>query len=227
MLRIAICVISLFVAIVLTHLQTMNWPSQYRYESMLGSVFITLAIAPAAAYFGLGLLISNQGLLIELEQLASQDELTGLLNRRAFLRNSQTLLLAETKPAVLLGDVDWFKKINDTFGHAGGDEALRHISAILRQHSSHADLVARFGGEEFVIFFKWDTLKQAQQKAEMLRKAVENSPCVFEGATIPMTISFGLAIGDERDTSDSLLKRADAALYRAKANGRNQTLLAA
>jgi diguanylate cyclase (GGDEF)-like protein len=222
-----ICVFSVIVAVLATYLQTRNWPSYYYIESMKSAVAIPLFIAPLASYYVQWLMQRNYKLLMEVERHANYDDLTGLLNRRAFLRESNQQLMMTTKPAVLLGDIDWFKRINDTYGHAAGDAVLVHVAHILTKTASDNCLVGRLGGEEFGVFFQWETLKDAQRRAEEFRHAIEGTPCMFEGNSISITISFGLAIAQENNTIEGLLRRADTALYRAKDGGRNQTLLAA
>ncbi len=224
---IQICIASVITAVVATYLQTRSWPSYYYIESMKSAVAIPLLIAPIASYYVQWLMQRNYRLLMEVDRHANYDDLTGLLNRRAFLRESNQQLLVTTKPAVLLGDIDWFKRINDTLGHAAGDAVLIHVAHILMKTASDNCLVGRLGGEEFGVFFQWETLKDAQRKAEEFRQAIESAPCLFEGNSILITISFGLAIAQENNTIEGLLRRADTALYRAKDSGRNQTLLAA
>jgi diguanylate cyclase (GGDEF)-like protein len=224
---IQICVASIITAVVATYLQTRNWPSYYYIESMKSAVAIPLFIAPIASYYVQWLMQRNYRLLMEVERHANYDDLTGLLNRRAFLRESNQQLLTTTRPAVLLGDIDWFKRINDTLGHAAGDAVLLHIAQVLTKTASDNCLVGRLGGEEFAVFFQWETLNDARKKAEEFRHAIEGTPCLFEGKSISITISFGLAIAQENNTIEGLLRRADTALYRAKDSGRNQTLLAA
>ncbi len=225
--NIQICIFSLTVAVVANYFQTRNWPSYYYIESMKSAVAIPLFIAPIASYYFQWLMLRNYRLHMEVERHANYDDLTGLLNRRAFLRESNRQLMATSKPAVLLGDIDWFKRINDTLGHAAGDAVLTHIAQILTNIASDNCLVGRLGGEEFAVFFQWESLIDARRKAEEFRQAIEGAPCLFEGNSISITISFGLAIAQENSTIEVLLRRADAALYRAKDSGRNQTLLAA
>lgn len=224
---IQICIMSVITAVVATYVQTRSWPAYYYIESMKSAVAIPLLIAPIASYYVQWLMQRNYKLLLEVDRHANYDDLTGLLNRRAFLRESNLQLITSSKPAVLLGDIDWFKRINDTLGHAAGDAVLVHIAQILTKAASDDCLVGRLGGEEFAVFFQWESLPDARKKAEELRQAIEGAPCTFEGNIISITISFGLAIAQENNTIEGLLRRADAALYRAKDSGRNQTLLAA
>lgn len=226
-LGIAVCIGSIAASIFATYFLTLEWPKIMRLEALWTAAMIPSLIAPVATFLIQRLLVRNHSLLLEVERLANHDELTGLFNRRAFMRLSENRLTTESKPAALLGDIDHFKRINDTYGHAAGDEALRHVSRLLAEFAPSESIVARIGGEEFVVLFQWETLASARQQAENFRMALEAAPFVYDNEKISLTISIGLVIGDEKDTVDKLLLRADAALYRAKDAGRNQTLLAA
>lgn len=157
-----------------------------------------------------------------LETLATTDELTGLKNHRAFQENlSDQIALAErmlTPLSLLIIDVDYFKSINDTFGHPVGDRYLRTIADILQNNSRDVDFVARYGGEEFAILLPNTNQLSAMLVAEKLRKAIEAEPWVEK----PVTASFGVSTlsGDIRD-KEQLIYLADRALYISKARGRN------
>jgi two-component system, cell cycle response regulator len=160
--------------------------------------------------------------------LALTDSLTGLYNRRYFTAHLEGLMtrIADggQTAAVLMLDVDFFKRINDTFGHAAGDTVLREVAHRLARNVRSFDLVARYGGEEFVVVMPETTLPIAAMVAERLRNAVADKPIVLpeRGSEISVTISIGIAIIEERgDSATASLSRADAALYEAKANGRN------
>lgn len=157
-----------------------------------------------------------------LESMAMHDQLTGLYNRRyLFDASAQKIIGAirhAKKMSLLMMDIDYFKNINDTHGHAAGDEILKAVSAILDEHNRKEDLVARFGGEEFVILLEYCSLEDAKLKAEEIRENVE----ALKPLGIAISISIGVAqLSDKSDDFDSLLKRADDALYIAKDNGRN------
>ncbi len=161
--------------------------------------------------------------------LALTDGLTGLYNRRYLSVHLDGLLarLADgaTGPSLLLIDIDWFKRVNDTYGHAAGDAVLRELTARIAHHVRTFDLFARYGGEEFVVVLPETDRRVAEGVAERLRTVVAETPFrVGESpGELPVTISIGLAVtADARETSDSLLRRADEALYAAKAAGRNR-----
>ncbi|WP_026380843.1 PleD family two-component system response regulator [Afifella pfennigii] len=166
-------------------------------------------------------------------ELAITDPLTGLHNRRYLDTHLKSLLerSAEAgKPvSVLLFDVDFFKSVNDRYGHDAGDDVLREFSARLKKGVRGIDLAARFGGEEFVVVMPDTDLELASPIAERLRREVEASPFVTgSGLSLPITVSVGLAcLEGKNESAESILKRADMALYEAKSAGRNRVVQAA
>jgi diguanylate cyclase (GGDEF)-like protein len=167
----------------------------------------------------------------ELRRLATTDGLTGALNRAELLSLAQHALergrIGGQKLAALMLDVDHFKTINDRFGHAGGDRALVQLVDILRAAIREIDLVGRLGGEEFAIVLPNTTAAAAYRVAERLRARIADTPVVFEGQIIPMTVSIGLAEQLAADRSvETVMSRADQALYRAKESGRNRVVTA-
>ncbi|MEH6459847.1 diguanylate cyclase [Chitinimonas sp. JJ19] len=159
---------------------------------------------------------------------AGTDALTGLANRRRFFeRGSETFELARRhrRPfSLLMIDIDHFKQVNDAHGHAVGDEVLVRLARLLEVTLRQGDLAVRLGGEEFVAVLPETNLEHAIEAAERIREAVENAPLTLEdGTLIEFTVSVGAAQMQEDDKElQSLLIAADAALYRAKANGRNR-----
>lgn len=164
--------------------------------------------------------------------MALTDSLTGLYNRRYLEVHLGKLLEKNFENrktmAVLIVDIDFFKKVNDTHGHAVGDEILRGFAARLKDKVRPIDLVARLGGEEFVVILPDVPEARAHQIAERLRASVadEPFPCGAEGGQLKITTSVGGAFVDNAllYSQDDVLKRADAALYEAKNGGRNQTV---
>ena len=156
---------------------------------------------------------------------ARTDSLTGLLNRRAFDEELSRCLAAfqrRARPAALmLLDVDRFKRFNDVHGHVGGDHALTYVADILRTHSRDSDVVARFGGEEFAVIFAGATAAAVQQRAEEIRGALAQGRVIFAGREARLTASAGLAEVTPNDDMEAWMKRADTALYAAKGGGRN------
>ncbi len=158
-------------------------------------------------------------------QEARTDALTGCANRRAFDETSQFLhedMARGGAPyALIMLDVDHFKKVNDTYGHAVGDEVLRTIGRVLRNHVRGTDTVARYGGEEFAVLVPDVSITQACFMAESLRMAIAAQLIAYEGGALKVTASFGVALSDPEEMADGLKERSDAALYAAKKSGRN------
>ena len=166
-------------------------------------------------------------------EMAVVDALTGLHNRRYFDMHLSTLLdqaAQGAKPlSLLVLDIDFFKKINDTYGHDAGDEILRALAGRIRRAVRSVDLVCRLGGEEFVIVMPETSIDVAGRVAERVRRAVEAEPFnVKEGQmAVPVTISIGIADRGSDANPDFIYKSADKALYESKATGRNKVTLAA
>jgi len=168
---------------------------------------------------------------LELREMATTDFLTGLPNRRHFMARLELELariqrLETQRAAVLMLDLDYFKSVNDRFGHATGDMMLTHIAELMRQELRKIDVAARVGGEEFAIILPGADLAAAEAFAERLRLKVAQTPLVREAQLIPMTISVGIAALGGADV-EAALRCADLALYRAKEAGRNRVEVAA
>ncbi len=157
-----------------------------------------------------------------LQDAASKDALTGLANRAQFdLVLHEQIHLAvqlDTPIAILFLDIDFFKKVNDLYGHDAGDRVLKDLARIFKEHVRQIDLVARWGGEEFCIILPSTGIEHAVILAEKIRTAVENYDFEKVGR---LTISAGVALYNGRETPSGLVKRADKALYEAKSSGRN------
>ncbi|MDR3739108.1 MAG: diguanylate cyclase [Terracidiphilus sp.] len=160
----------------------------------------------------------------QLRHFAEHDDLTGLWNHRIIverLRIEVDRSRREGLPlSIILVDLDFFKRINDTFGHPAGDEVLREASAIFQQMVRSYDWVGRYGGEEFLLILPGSTFQHARQRAEELRQALESADIRDSGKKIPLTASFGVACGYPYG-HEELIRRADEALYEAKNMGRN------
>jgi len=134
----------------------------------------------------------------ELQALAATDALTGLPNRRSFMTRLEEdyarLRRFDTQQvAVLMLDLDYFKRINDTYGHAAGDEVLRQVATLIREEPRRVDLCARLGGEEFAIILAGASPEAAREFAERLRRKIAAAAIVFEGKAIAVTVSIGVA----------------------------------
>ncbi|WP_027579347.1 diguanylate cyclase [Bradyrhizobium sp. Ai1a-2] len=161
-----------------------------------------------------------------LQKQAVTDELTGLPNRREFLEVMENVLSSNEHLAVLMLDVDYFKKVNDTYGHDAGDEVLRVLAKVGMAASRKMDVFARWGGEEFVAALPGSDVDQARAIAEKLRATFEKQDFEHDwsvGRAIPFTVSIGVATRvDGENDLDAIMKRADEALYQAKESGRNR-----
>lgn len=162
---------------------------------------------------------------LKLDKLASNDDLTHLPNRRSFHDElAKQLLLKErynSELSLLFIDIDNFKDVNDTKGHDVGDKVLKSLANILNDNVRKSDFVARWGGEEFIILLIDSDINQAQVIAEQLRSQVANSNHLSQYAQQQVTISLGATSVTDEDNIDTLLKRADLALYKAKSKGKN------
>lgn len=166
----------------------------------------------------------------ELEFLASYDSLTGLLNKREFeLRLHDEVRRAKRARhpfVLLLVDLDYFKQVNDTYGHPAGDHTLRVLASLLKKQVREADYVGRYGGEEFGIILTDTSESDARDTAERIRQLVEEKAfAISDSATINITLSVGLACyPDDAANAEMLVACADEALYKAKDSGRNRVI---
>ncbi|MGE0667970.1 MAG: diguanylate cyclase [Sphingomonadales bacterium] len=194
---------------------------QWSQRMILAVLFATL-IAEAILIFR-PLVLRLGGYISSLTELATRDSLTGLHNRRYFLEIAQQMLLmarrGSSPTAVLVLDLDHFKRINDTLGHRAGDAALRRFAEIVRNTVRRSDLIGRMGGEEFAIVLPGVDRHAARIVAEKLRRAFEEDNPKDSPA---FTASIGVVLAGETDTISDLLNHADAAVYVAKQNGRNR-----
>lgn len=173
----------------------------------------------------------------ELENKLNHDKLTELKNRGYFEEKSKTYINNVSKIkkesrrdwmgfydiSFLFFDIDHFKNINDTYGHSVGDEVLKKVAEILKKDLRVGDIVARWGGEEFIAILLGANEEQAKNKAEQIRKELENF--VFENPKdLNITISVGVAQFEEGKTFEDMVKHADQALYKAKDSGRNRVI---
>jgi diguanylate cyclase (GGDEF)-like protein len=159
----------------------------------------------------------------DLQTLAFTDALTGLMNRRGFDEIIEREMRSHRRgepPVLLLIDIDSFKAINDDYGHQAGDEVIRQVGRVLEANSRAGDTVSRYGGEEFVMLLRDLRLDRAEVIAERLRAQIAGIRGLPEA--IGVTVSIGLAVHAPGDTSASLLKSSDDALYFAKRSGRNR-----
>lgn len=198
------------------------------YDTLIVSALLPAMICPLVVHRLLNTVRELNRVRAELHAISRRDPLTGLLNRRGFDEACEALqqgAAPRNTMAVLLCDIDHFKRVNDEHGHDCGDRALRHVASIL-QGIAETDprLVAgRQGGEEFAVAGFGLGLREVAAIAENIRRTCAATPLVEGGTAIPLTLSIGTAIGIRDDESlRDIILRADAALYRAKTNGRDR-----
>ncbi len=164
----------------------------------------------------------------ELRLEADRDFLTGLLNRRGFHKGVQLALAGNRfrtiRPAVIMVDIDNFKRINDEFGHAVGDDVIAAIALVLMKHGE-AELTARTGGEEFTLFYRTGTNEDLLERAEDIRLAVSQTRFSGIPDECPVTVSLGLYSGARHDTISEMMAAADQALYEAKRSGKDRAVM--
>ena len=167
-------------------------------------------------------------------QYATIDALTNLNNRRQFEhRLGQEIASAKRQNnplCAMMIDIDFFKKVNDTYGHASGDAVLRGVASVIKSALRESDIPSRYGGEEFAVLLPFTHIDEAKVVGERLRKAVEASPIPIniddsDIKSIGVTISMGLAEFTPEETGEELFERADKALYNAKESGRNRVCI--
>ena len=166
----------------------------------------------------------------ELQRLSSTDHLTGLFNRghwEEMLRQDYARHRRyERNAALVMFDIDHFKKINDSYGHQAGDAVIQQTAELVRQSTRDADIAGRYGGEEFVVLLPDTDSEGALTFAERLRQSIEAHEVVHEGRSIRFTVSLGIAdLSEPTNGYAQLIERADIALYSSKASGRNQVTL--
>lgn len=205
-------------------------PSRINVSEATNTFYLVLSgMQPLFASIGF-LLLYSEILQQQLYKLARVDALTGVSNRLAIDQATAKMLAHAERQHESLGalmiDADHFKRINDRFGHAGGDKVLQALVASIRASLRESDVIGRVGGEEFVVLLPGTDLPAAQALAERVRLMVERTPLLIDGELLQLTVSVGVAVADERNGAN-VLRRADKALYAAKHSGRNQVMVEA
>jgi diguanylate cyclase len=194
--------------------------------ALLASSLCSLVLTPLLGAPVLRLVMHLESVRAQLNALAIQDDLTGVYNRRHFMATVQDewdrARRYRTPAALLLIDADHFKNVNDRHGHLCGDELLRRIAAGIGGALRHADVLARFGGEEFIVFLPHTEALGALDAAERIRAHVQAIGFEWHGRHVAPTVSIGIAPFDPGRTLDRTIQDADSALYAAKAAGRNR-----
>ena len=208
-------------------------PVATRWQAALSAVWLSMAIGRCAV---VGLYGASVRQLLgtrnrelaqaqnQLHTLATRDELTGALNRRAILGALDDALQAGARPSVALMDLDHFKLVNDSHGHLVGDTALRRFVLGAVRSLRADDRIGRYGGEEFLLLLATSEPATALAIAERVRRAVSGEAWGDVAAGLHITVSIGLATLRDGETAEQLLQRADEALYRAKAEGRDRVV---
>lgn len=164
--------------------------------------------------------------LTRMQRLASTDELTELLNRRAFVKAATTVMAdaaaANSDIAIMMIDIDLFKSINDRYGHIVGDQVIKQVASIIRREISDDGYAARFGGEEFIVLLLQASANSAADAAERIRRAIASTAIIHNGEIVSITASIGVTLtrDTDRDLQD-VIERADRGLYQAKQSGRD------
>jgi diguanylate cyclase (GGDEF)-like protein len=199
---------------------------------VIGTLLLAIGLLGAASVAAFRSAAEAGTLQLELERLADTDSLTGLANRRHFMTLAERELGRAVRYggplAVLMMDIDHFKKVNDSHGHRSGDVVLRRLAEVCRLNLRELDVLGRIGGEEFAIVLPHTTGEGGVEVAERLRAALESTAVVLQsGVELHFTVSIGVSmlVGAEA-TVDTLLNQADQALYEAKRSGRNRVLTA-
>jgi diguanylate cyclase (GGDEF)-like protein len=179
----------------------------------------------------IGLGIANLKLRESMRNLSIRDPLTGLFNRRymeeALAQEQHRTKRNDAQLAVIMIDIDHFKRFNDNFGHDGGDAILRELGAFFKKHVRGSDTACRYGGEEFILILSPSTAEGARQRAEKIREGAKLLSVSHANRDLgAITLSLGVAIfPDDASEAAALVKAADVALYQAKSGGRNRVVM--
>lgn len=211
---------------------TLGMSNEFSLTDPLCSARLGIAMLVVSPLLVAAAMQANQRLMAQIEHRANHDFLTGALTRRAFTQQAKRIFEKRRQQphclAVMLMDIDHFKKINDTYGHAAGDEALRGFSRLVSEQLRSVEIFGRLGGEEFALLLEDVSHTQALDVGERLRHSAEEHEFKLPGGLkIKFTVSIGIAYLDQDSSHvpfELLLERADIALYQAKAQGRNQVL---
>lgn len=203
--------------------------SRQTFNSFMGSLTVTFALMFLALNLTLTRLVIGPMAKVNarLEELATTDFLTDLVNRRRFFEHLEAAIadsrIRQLNFSVIIFDIDFFKRINDTFGHDSGDVVLKHTALRVRELLRSSDCAARFGGEEFIILLRETPIDAAMAIAEAVRSKIADAPFDQVG---PVSASFGVAAWNGHEDARALVNRADRALYTAKETGRNKVVRA-
>lgn len=213
----------------LTELMGLGYPPSFHRSLMVATIAPMMVSGPIGG-FVVHLLREVEGAHRRVQHLAWHDELTGLLSRRRFTelggQELERALANGTSLAAVLLDVDNFKQVNDRHGHACGDAVLQALGRVVPASLRRGDLSARWGGEEFALLLPGADAEAGAGITERLRLAVAQTSIIAAGQSLRCTASIGVAEARPGDSLDSLMRRADEAMYRAKQDGKNRVCLA-
>jgi diguanylate cyclase (GGDEF)-like protein len=165
---------------------------------------------------------------IRLRRLLEYDVLTDLYNRGTGEKKLEEVVvdaeMLRIPYAVAIGDIDFFKTVNDTYGHAAGDEVLRKTAQILKEHMAGNGYSVRWGGEEFLLIFRGKTREEAALVIEQTLEEIRTAEIAYEDVVIKVTMTFGLVEGDLQESCDKTVTRADKLLYEGKKSGKNRLI---
>lgn len=187
---------------------------------LVPGTIITMILAAPISFFVGSKILEVHHMTQKLEHAADHDQLTDTLTRKGFYKTAA--LCQEDALAVIVADIDHFKLVNDQHGHQAGDAALRSFAATLARHCRDDDIIARFGGEEFVILLQRASQREALKAALRLSQKVREKPLHFQGKYVQLTASFGVAGVEDVEHVDRAIHHADMAVYRAKTTGRDK-----
>jgi diguanylate cyclase (GGDEF)-like protein len=200
-------------------------PLVLRVVEYLNIVVPLVALALMSIYFRFASIDVER----RMEALAMTDALTALPNRRRMreMLDEQSVRYTRSHRSfgVIIGDIDGFKEINDRFGHLCGDHVLRELAGVLRQVLRAQDVVARWGGEEFLFLLPDTDMSGAGVVAEKLRAAVERTPVAFGGRPLTVTMTFGVAGFEQTSSIEDCIRQADQAMYSGKEQGKNRVVM--
>lgn len=190
---------------------------------ILGYVLVFAGISSASQ------IMSLQYTMERLEWTSKTDSLTGLYNRRYIMERIENELISykrnKKKFSLIISDIDFFKNINDTFGHDGGDRVLKVVSKSLQDAVREQDFISRWGGEEFLILLPETELEGGHILANKLKKMIDELMIDYNGVELSITMTFGVTVNEEDEIIEDTIKKADAALYEGKSRGRNCVIL--
>lgn len=192
----------------------------------IGSNLISVLLAASISHFIGTRMLRVEELTQRLEHAANHDHLTMALTRMRFYQRCQDEAESLFPATLLVLDIDHFKAVNDRHGHDAGDVALRHVAQAIARNCRSTDLVARFGGEEFLVLMPGATAGHGANAAERIRMRIADAPITFGERKVAVTVSIGVAPAHDAARIDDAVRAADAALYRAKGAGRNRVNLA-